>query len=192
MIRNFLLLIGIFATLPSYGNVVFEAEYWTLKSGIFRDCKANQRLSEFEMPAISGASSDAFVTVPQGVGKPPKVSGEITYSFFVPEDDTYYLWARVWWIDGCGNSLTIQIDDTPPFTFGQDGTYKRWHWFQALRGLPQLNLQAGLHTLTISAREDGVAIDQIMLTRQKRRVPMGKEEVTVGKHGRTPHPVIGE
>lgn len=127
--------------------------------------------------AIAGASGKSYLEVPQGKGNPPKVTtGVATVDFAVKQSRAFLLWCRVWWIDECGNSLTVVLDDGRPFVFGQDGTYKTWHWVRAPVRLKQLNLDAGKHTLKVLNREDGVRIDQILLTTDKRYVPVGVEE----------------
>jgi len=125
---------------------------------------------------IAGAAEGKYLEIPQGVGKPPEVKGDATLSFAVAKKGTYYLWARVWWLDGCGNSFGVSIDDGKEFTLGQDATYKKWHWVKVKARLSQLNLEAGEHTIKISNREDGIAVDQILFTTNKRYVPVGIEE----------------
>jgi len=112
-------------------------------------------------------------------GRPPEVTtAEAVLRFAVEREGTYRLWCRVWWLDECGNSLTLVIDKSEPFVFGQDTTYKVWHWVRAPKRLGQLTLSEGEHTLTIRNREDGVLIDQILVTRNPRYVPVGIETVT--------------
>lgn len=125
---------------------------------------------------IPGAAGNAYLEIAQGAGKPPDVQGGALFEFTVDTKDTYYLWARVWWLDGCGNSLGMSINGEKEFTFGQDATYKQWHWVRAPLRLSQLDLNAGKHTLRLSNREDGVAVDQILITRNKRYVPVGIEK----------------
>ncbi len=124
---------------------------------------------------IKGAANDTYLTIPLGAGKPPEVGGDASFEFEVDQAATYILWARVWWTDGCSNSLFMSINGAQ-FAFGQDATYRQWHWVKATGRLPQLDLKKGKHTLTISNREDGVAIDQILLTRNRRYVPVGIEK----------------
>jgi len=126
----------------------------------------------------SDVSGAAYLAIKQGAGDPPGANGSAAIKFDVKDAGRYYLWCRVWWLDACGNSLGIHINDAAPFSFGQDRTFKSWHWVQAPKRLDQLKLSKGIKTLTISHREDGVRIDQILLTTNKRYVPVGIEEVT--------------
>lgn len=127
---------------------------------------------------VRDASANRALALPRGVGSPPEVGGSATFVFNVPSAGRYRLWARAWWEDGCGNSVTMRIDDHAEFTFGQGSTHGTWHWMQAPPRLRQLELSEGKHTLTISNREDGVALDQILLIKSSRYVPMGIEELT--------------
>lgn len=128
---------------------------------------------------LAAASGKAYLAVPEGAGKPPKVTtAKAVIPFEVPRDGEYRLWCRVWWLDECGNSISMNVDEAKPFTFGQDTTYKRWHWVKAPPRLKQLDLEKGTHTLTLHNREDGVRIDQILLTTSRRRIPIDVEPIT--------------
>lgn len=130
-------------------------------------------------PVAADASGGAYLEVAQGQGNPPKVTtGQARLRFTVSEAGTYMLWCRVWWLDECGNSFSVQIDDTRPFTFGQDATYKTWHWVKSPSRLRQLKLDAGEHTMVLGNREDGMRIDQVLLTTDRRLVPVDIERVT--------------
>ena len=122
--------------------------------------------------AVEGASGGAYLAIPQGVGNPPEViTGKAVYPIKVPADGNYTLWLRAWWDDSCGNSVTIQINDSAPFPM-EDTTYKIWHWVRSPPRLPQLKLQAGEAVLVIHNREDGIRIDQILLTTNRRYIPV--------------------
>ncbi|MCH7909979.1 MAG: hypothetical protein IIB38_10225, partial [Candidatus Hydrogenedentes bacterium] len=79
---------------------------------------------------------------------------------------------RKWWEDGCGNSVRIGVDDFPPYVVGGDGTYKYWDW---IKMSVTLELPAGDHRLTLYNNEDGVWVDQILLTSDPEYVPVGQE-----------------
>lgn len=128
---------------------------------------------------IKNASGGKYLEIAQGKGYPPKLNkGAATLDFTINEDGTYYLWCRTWWGDECGNSLTMNIDGGKPFTFGQDSTFKNWHWSKVKRKLKQLKLTKGKHVLTIKNREDGIKLDQILFTSDKRLIPVGIEKTT--------------
>jgi len=132
---------------------------------------------------IAGASGP-YLEIPEGAGNPPKVTkGKATFSFEIPADAEYTLWARTHWDDECGNSFTVVIDDQPGFVFGEDSTYKKWHWvkYPVSKTSKPINLTKGKHTITFHNREDGVCLDQILLSADKRFVPVDIEKVGESK-----------
>ncbi|MCX7591568.1 MAG: hypothetical protein N2255_08075 [Kiritimatiellae bacterium] len=129
------------------------------------------------MVNASEVSSGSYLEVAQGRGNPPKVTGEAVIRFEIKKAGQYELWCRVWWDDECGNSFTMVVDDGKPFVFGQDSTFKCWHWVRAPR-LKQLYLEPGIHTLRVQNREDGVRLDQILFSSNQRYVPVGIEKPT--------------
>jgi hypothetical protein len=131
-------------------------------------------------PAES-VSGGKIVEVKQGAGEGKKVGGSISYSIELAETGNYYLWARVWWLDGCGNSFSVKFNDGPTFAFGNDNTFKNWHWVKAR---VRLKLEAGTHTIVVSNREDGIKIDQFLLTDDRAVVPVGIETITVEMTGK--------
>lgn len=140
--------------------------------------------------AVPGASGDRYLEIPQAPMASPeqvatqdeakvKMPGSAALSFSVSKEGTYTLWCRAWWLDSCGNSVYISIDGAKPFSFGQNGTYTNWHWVKSPAGMKQLTLKEGAHSLAFSAREDGIRLDQVLLTIDSRYVPVGIEDVTV-------------
>jgi hypothetical protein len=125
---------------------------------------------------VPDASRGAYLAVPQGAGNPPDVTGgKAVFEINIPQDGLYTLWLRAYWDDSCGNSVSVQINDRPVFMI-EDSTYKTWHWVRSPPRLVQLQLPAGPATLTLHNREDGARIDQILLTTDRRHVPVGIEE----------------
>lgn len=122
-----------------------------------------------------GPASGKILLIAQGKGTE---GGVASYTFMVAEAGEYYLWCRTWWLDECGNSFFISLDDAKPFVFGEDSTLKSWHWVRAPLRLKQLTLEKGSHTLTFKNREDGPCLDQILLTSDKNYVPVDVENVT--------------
>jgi len=131
---------------------------------------------------LAGVSSNAYLEVTLGVGKPPAVkAGKAIYSFEVPEDGAYTLWLRTYWEGECSNSFLAQIDDHPAFVIGEDATYHDWHWvrYPVSKMTPAFRLSKGAHALVLTHREDGVRVDQVLLSTDRRFVPVGIEPVGV-------------
>lgn len=126
--------------------------------------------------ALKQASGRKYLDIPQR--KSPAEdevavrTGKATYVFEVDTDGEYVLWCRVWWTDECSNSFSVRLDGGPPFTIGQDASFGNWHWVGTAPGLKQLRLASGSHALDILEREDGVKLDQILLTPDKAYVPV--------------------
>lgn len=126
---------------------------------------------------IPGASG-AYLEIPEGAGNPPKLmAGKACFEIEVPEDGLFTLWCRVWWEGECSNSFTVQVDDQPGFLFGEDATYKTWHWvkYPVSRTVPPIRLAKGKHVVTFHNREDGVRLDQVLFSADKRFVPVDIE-----------------
>lgn len=158
--------------------VCFEAEHAPLVQAPMRVTDAD-RVPINEKTILEAASGGAYLEVPDKAGAPPEVTtGRAVIPFEVPEDGTYILWIRAYWSDECGNSVGIAIDDARPFSFGQDSTYKAWHWVKSPPRIKQLELSKGKHRLEIINREDGVRLDQVLLVNTRRYVPVDIEDVT--------------
>lgn len=132
-----------------------------------------------DVKILAKASGNGYLEIPQGAGDPPEQTNAMAIvNFSVQKAGEYYLWCRALWYDQCGNSVSMSIDGQKPFTFGQNGTYEVWHWVKSPPRLKQLVLSAGPHKLTIGNREDGIRIDQILFTSNRRLVPVDIEKVT--------------
>ena len=115
------------------------------------------------------ASAGKFIDFPEGAMKQTPTGSLVRYTFDMPRPAKVFLWFRVRWEDGCGNSVAVGLDGATPYLIGNDGTYRTWHW---IRG-GEATLDVGSHTLVISRREDGIAVDQILLVTDKAYVPAG-------------------
>lgn len=169
-----------FAVLPLFvslavplfaAQVVIEAE-----SAVETEAPVVRGTTPAGAPAEQAASGGAYLFIKEGAGNPPKLNkGFAKYEVEVEKAGGYRLWARVRWDGECSNSFTIQIDDRPAFLFGEDATFNVWHWvrYPVARMAPLVKLSKGKHTIVFRNREDGVALDQILLTTDKRYVPVG-------------------
>ncbi|MFT5123092.1 MAG: hypothetical protein ACI97B_001724 [Verrucomicrobiales bacterium] len=126
-------------------------------------------IEEQQPELVSGGKC---LLVPPGLAKAKKLDGRLSFDLDLPSDEKAHFWLRVYWTGSCSNSLNMKLGDLPKILVGEDGTYKQWHW---VRG-PTLPLPAGTHPIVITAREDDIRVDQILVTADKRYVPMGIEE----------------
>lgn len=146
-----------------FAKLCFDAEY-------ARDVEAPMKVVKKQSKNWSG---EGYVEVPEEAGK---TKGSATYTINVTSAGNYYVWARTYWKDGCGNSVGVQIDEYSPAILGQDGTYNHWHWVEA-KGA-KFKLSAGKHTLKLLNREDGIMVDQVFLTQDDEYVPEGIRPAT--------------
>ena len=103
--------------------------------------------------------------------------GRVQYPLVVPESGRYDIWARAWWMDKCGNSFNVWLDHGRAEVFRNadklKGPYRQWTWIS--RAEP-VRLTAGIHTLHVQAREDGIRLDQFMLLPPGQNPPSGPAE----------------
>lgn len=122
----------------------------------------------------SGVSGGGYLEIPWDENK-TKGIGEATYKFNVKTAGTYYLWARSFWANGCGNSVEVSVNGSDGKILGEDGTYDNWHW---VGGRARVMLKAGPNTLTLKNRETGVQVDQFFLCTDRNYTPVNTRPVT--------------
>lgn len=133
---------------------------------------------ESPLKKVSGkgaiVSGGGYLEIPWDENK-TKGIGEATYRFNVKTAGTYYIWARTFWANGCGNSIETTVNGGPSKILGEDGTYDAWHW---VGGKTRVALKAGQNTLTLKNRETGVQVDQFFFCQDPDYTPTGKRKVT--------------
>lgn len=86
--------------------------------------------------------------------------GRARLVFDVEEPGAYFLSARIFFMDKCGNSLNVRLDDSRPMTLGphdsETDLLGKWHWEK----LGPFHLDRGFHTIEHMVLEDGVLLDQ--------------------------------
>jgi len=116
--------------------------------------------SEIERPFVvvsdPDASGGAALGLPDQSGKGV---GGATYHVEIPEAGEYRLHARVFWQDGCSNSVLFEVADEKILLAGD--LYLRWHRLDAKR---PVQLPAGTTTVVIRNVEDGIRIDSFGFT----------------------------
>jgi len=159
-------------SLSSFGtDLVWEAETPTKAGKVF----AVENLTRDPSNNISGNKVLAVPKTPKG--EKPKTD-EVTYTINVPANGTYYLWARVRWSTGCGNSFLIGMTDIfkGSIIIGGDATYNSLHWVSLKDGknLKKLTLKKGKQDIILSTKETGSAMcDQFLLTTDAKKKPSG-------------------
>jgi len=151
-------------------------------SDLFRVIDASDAVTltpPFERASDSQAAKQSVLRIPDEKGKPPEGEepdmkyGGAVYDLDIQDAATCKVWLRVWWEGACGNTIYVKMDDGKAVTVGNDGTYDAWHWLEAPITYP---LTQGPHKLVLLNREDGIRVDQILLTDDMEYFPQGIEE----------------
>ena len=120
-----------------------EAENYAKAEGQFRKIPAND------------SSGNWVLEIPKGAGKGV---GRADYSVQVESPGTYVLVARVWWEDGCSNSLGFTLNGKDAMVASE--LFCRWHLLQCRQ---TFELPAGPLTVIVRNLEDGVRLDYFEL-----------------------------
>ena len=128
------------------------------------------------VPATGETGGSQVWEVAEEAGKPPEGSegapyGGARFEIEMPKAGKVKVWVRAWWEGGCSNSVFVKGEGQGPAIVLTDNTYKTWHWVEP----GEIVLPAGKQTLLLLNREDGVKIDQLLITGDD-AVPQGIEE----------------
>ncbi|RYX81501.1 hypothetical protein EON83_23790 [bacterium] len=152
------------AALAENSKVCFEAE----KPGSIQS----------PLKKVTGKGADisggGYLEIPWDENK-TKGIGKATYTFNAPKAGSYYVWARTFWANGCGNSIQVSVNGSDGKILGEDGTYDAWHW---VGGKARVTLKAGKNTLVLSNRETGVRVDQFFLCTDADYTPTNIRKIT--------------
>ncbi len=132
----------------------------------------------FDKEKKAGASGPLVLAIPDLKGKPPEGAkpgmkyGGAEFEIDMPRNMTCNVWMRVWWAGSCGNSLYYRHWDGTTIAVGNDGTYHAWHWLK----VPETyHFKKGKNRFYVLDREDGIYLDQIVITGDLEYVPQGIE-----------------
>lgn len=167
------------AFLEQNGLLVIEAENFTEK--IDRGSKAwNFRTNRVG----TGFAGTGHMTVEPDNGNIVNsvyaaYSPELRYSVQISITGTYYVWVRVWGDNNAQDSLHSGLNGQTMISADRIdfGNYGAWRWTRRTMDGPNATINvpaAGLHTLNIWMREDGLSIDRILLTKDVNYTPTGR------------------
>lgn len=188
------------ASLAHADRVVWEAERATgIKANLDPGPSAYERARLSELAAtdpywvaVAGYSGEGWLECLEGGGgnhnwlggESASIDiGEAHYPLLVPRTGSYRLWARMWFTDKCGDSYFARFDDGPkrlmdhPYVNAPRSEWRQWIWLADY--LEPVHLEAGMHTLHIQVREDGIRIDQFCLLRDGATAPIGQAPLPV-------------
>jgi hypothetical protein len=148
------------------GQIVIEAEHFGEQ--IERSSRAwltQTVLSDYTGPGYLSALPDTdlrFTTAYTGT------SPEVRYTLYITTTGTYTVWLRGYAPNGAGDSAYISLDSGgQPAVTVTGFVPQAWHWtnVNAQGGLATIEVtEAGLYTLHLWQREDGLRVDRILLT----------------------------
>lgn len=141
---------------------------WPADTLVLDMSQAREVVAPFKFGEAADAADGTALVLPKGAGSKDR-AGRAVFAVQPPESGAWLAWARVKWDDECSNSVELGCDAQPPCIAGNDRLFGRWHWVRAGRHV----LTRGAHTVTLLEREDGVAIQQLVFTRDASFEPSG-------------------
>jgi hypothetical protein len=157
------------------------------------DASGGSNFVPFEVRTDSAAVGGNYIVVPDGTGPrqgSPPVRGQASYTIDVPESGEYAVWGRVR-PKSNGNSFYFGVDSREP-VYWDAPLSSDWIWAAVgPRDGPKetLTLSAGTHTLTVYWREDGMALDRLVVSDDLSYEPSGTgPDATDGGATATPNP----
>ena len=162
--------------------IVLEAEHYT---GYAAGTGTAGETAWTIVPSYDAGGERAVDSLPDtGVSTGDRLSGpRLYYSLQIGATGTYFVWVRMLGRGGTNNSIHMGWDGRP-LTLGGRGVSAdagTWEWVNRVATRPRAEVLSvevgspGLHTLHLWAREDGVAVDQILLTKERDYLPQRAE-----------------
>ena len=157
--------------------VVIEVEQFIAQTG-------NDSHNWLESGLAGASGGRSLVALPDNgtLLRSPNGNPKLSYDVQFTQAGTYYVWLRGWGDtsttrDGKSDSVYIGINGQFPSDDGEIGQFPAgWHWTQRTRQNAIATLQipsAGNHTVNLWMREDGLALDKLILTLDSTYLPIG-------------------
>ena len=175
----------------STGLVTFEAENYDAKAAAngqdwtpFNGLPNASGVGGLEAGPNTGVKYDTNY-----VGNSPRLDYKVNFT----QPGTYYVWVRGSGPTGSDDSIHVglnglAVDTADRMSFLKDGT---WQWSNATSDGPVATItvtQAGVQTVNVWMREDGVRIDKILLTLSSSYTPAGTGPAESARSGGTAAP----
>jgi len=103
-------------------------------------------------------------------------SEHLDYEIEFVKTGTHYVWVKAWGANGSDDSCNLGLNgvETPNTDrmTGYSNNYRWWNDLMDQPEIPQIEItEAGVHTLNLWVREDGLIVDKILLTTNPDYVP---------------------
>jgi len=168
-------------------NIVFEAEDYTC---------IDAPLQVMGAP-LFGCSEDKCIIYPQQWSRRIPVFrteklGRVHYHFSTPKADRWYIWLRVWTMDEGGDALRLDVTirrhvinewgngaavRTKSRMMVNDGKNGGWVW---IKSPSSYGFLSGGNDIYLMGWEDGIKVDQVLITNDRMFTPTGKMKVKRG------------
>lgn len=152
--------------IPQSGTVVMEAE---------RAQVVDRSGTGWDPGGPAGSVGGAMIVPNAGatwanVSTAPSLAPELRFAVRFPSAGTYRVWVRGLPVDSAGDSLHMGMDGV--ITAASDHlnltSYTGWQWIRYSAGGPNPATvtvpSAGVHQVSVYAREDGLAVDRVVLS----------------------------
>jgi subtilisin family serine protease len=175
------------------GQVVIEAEnYYQVVNRNGKSWSLSTDRAGYVGSAAMFSGPDTNVQLSTGY---TTTSPELRYQVEFATAGTYYVWLRAFARDTSDNSVHVGIDGQAATTADHIsiGTYGAWAWVQSTMDGPVATINvssAGLHTINVWMREDGLRVDRLLLTTSSTNKPAGNGPPESSRSGGTTTPPL--
>jgi subtilisin family serine protease len=158
------------------GQVVIEAEsYYQVANRNGKSWTLSTDRAGYVGNAAMFSGPDTNVQISTGY---TTTSPELRYQVEFTTAGTYYVWLRAFANDTSDNSVHVGLDGQAVTTSDHISTskYGAWGWVQSTMDGPVATIRitsAGVHTINIWMREDGLRVDRLLLTTNSTTIPTG-------------------
>jgi len=171
------------------GYVEMEAEAFTAYAAGLGPAAESFWQETTDLVGSSGAG--AMIALPDANVnmRDSDIGPRLDYAIDFATPGTYYVWVRMLGTRSTSDSIHVGLDGVL-VSEGQQGISDRsgvWHWEEKVsgrRGGQRLTVEvaeAGVHTVNVWMREDGVAIDKVLLTQDEAFAPDPLLPVATGR-----------
>ncbi|MCE5276587.1 MAG: tandem-95 repeat protein [Planctomycetaceae bacterium] len=181
------------AFIESGGQVSIEAENFTGKVSGTGDGANTAWTATTALTGFSGAGAmQALPNAKVSLGD-SLVGARMDYAIEFKTPGTYYVWVRTLGATGSDDSIHVGLDGQAVTTgsWGMSDTTATWDWNNSkvdASGATRVTVNvatAGVHTLNVWMREDGTAVDKIVLSRDATFTPTATGPVQSPRTGTT-------